>query len=204
VGDFQCTVDRNTVTYALDFIVERKTINDIVSRSNDTKSSSSLMAPHFKQAMTLRHCGLAHPFFLIEGDTSKVSGYHHAKVDYIGQQSVDMISDEQELTSFFARMISHEWSSCKVIMLQTWHPNSTAMLLVCMSFYARKGYESWKQLNDKQPCSADILFGKYPSVNCFRKDLVTAVTVKSLYNDLRQEGVHVEMCARVARRYPEL
>ena len=204
VGDFQCTVDRNTVTYALDFIVERKTINDIVSRSNDTKSSSSLMAPHFKQAMTLRHCGLAHPFFLIEGDTSKVSGYHHAKVDYVGQQSVDMISDEQELTSFFARMISHEWSSCKVMMLQTWHPNSTAMLLVCMSFYARKCYESWKQLNDKQPCSADILFGKYPSVNCFRKDLVTAVTAKSLYNDLRQEGVHVEMCARVARRYPEL
>lgn len=200
-GDFQCTVTRNDCEYSLDFIVERKTLNDIVSRSNDTKSTASLAAPHVKQATTLQHCGLAYPFFLIEGDISKMHVIPPAKVDYVGQVSVDMLATTQDLMTFMAQMLAREWSSHKISLLQTWHSNATAMLLVCMSYFARQRYEArhhlplplGSSLREKGQC-------KYPRMTDFRKNMITAKTIKSLYGDLKNRGIHVEMCARVARR----
>jgi hypothetical protein len=198
-----CSSDSREV-YSLDFIVERKTLNDIVSRSNDTKSTVSLTAPHVKQANALQHCGLDHPFFLIEGDISKMHALPHAKVDYVGQVSVDMLTTTQSLTTFMAQMIAREWSTRKINLLQTWHFNGTAMLLVCMSYFAQKRYEARRNLRSVS-CSVDPppprrQRDKYPSKQSIKNGKNTARTIKELYGDLKENNIHVEMCARVARR----
>ena len=198
-GDFHSTVRIDDCDYSLGYIVERKAIGDIVSRSNDTHNTASLAAPHFKQAIALQNSGLESAFLLIEGDIYSAPNVHQAKVDYVGQVSADMISSARDLICFMAQTLAREWTSRKIGILQTWQAPSTAMLLVCMQFLARKRYEVLKERCVSSQ-SSELLHNKFPPLSSIGKSMVTAKTIKNLYFDLKEAGVHVEMCARVARR----
>ena len=193
-GDYQCVARslHDHHQYCLDFIVERKTIQDIVSRSNDTRCVQRLAGPHFRQATALQYCGLSFPFFLIEGDVNRADAVRPALVDYVGQISVDRIESSHELLTFLAQMLNRSWSKHRIFLLQTWHPRSTSLFLTCMAYFAQK------------KCAKnglDRLAEHYPSMNRFKADPIAPKSIKGMYQDLFENGIHPEMCARVVRRY---
>ena len=96
--------------WASDFVMERKALQDIVSRSagSHTRSGSG---PHWTQERRLRHCGLRFPCFLIEGDRSRVNQTNGPIFQHSDHsENPDVITSSDDLRNYMAGVLARNYA----------------------------------------------------------------------------------------------
>jgi ERCC4-type nuclease len=109
----------------LQYVVERKTIGDLVGRSRQ--------GDHLSQLRRLNECGAAHAFLLIEGDETMATGHSswrkHNDPDFADDAGVESVVDVHSLVAD----IILKASATNVRLLETAGPAETRRLLAAMT-----------------------------------------------------------------------
>jgi ERCC4-type nuclease len=141
LGDFILIADATDTTnsdgidnvWATDLIIERKSLNDIVSRSAGESSHVRRgTAAYFTQERRLRHCGLRLPFFLIEGDRTSIERMKGVLISREEDlRGPDVIQTPFDLLTFMTGLLARNYHVTHKIFLL--HPLSQAFTLSLLS-----------------------------------------------------------------------
>jgi ERCC4-type nuclease len=178
------------------FCIERKTMQDIVSRSaGDGKASTLRMSrqgAHVRQVRHLRYSGIPHVFLLLEGDMNQCDAIEGPRVRFEGQTGPDVINSKGDLYLFIAQMIAEGWGPHRVSLLQT-HGDGTKYLLAAVAYVFRH-LESVHSACSLHCCKQRGVPYREVAWNQTNRE-------KQLERDLCVAGVHEEVAARVVQRF---
>ena len=191
MGDFMLCFtndDCSEVESTACLVVERKCIDDIISRSG-----SSVEGPHFSQERAMRNSQLPHAFFLIEGSIvdrtnlqPRVSAHDPHELD----DRLDVIRGKTDLLAYMCGIVCRNFGPCKVNVLHTSTTSETAVLLAALTVTV-------------EHCllSAPPLQPSFESFQAHWRHAVRSVREGILHAKLRQVGISADMIHRIERRF---
>lgn len=175
--------------------IERKCIDDIVSRSAESEG------PHFRQERNLRNSLLKYPCFLIEGDVNHTDrsaprvpqGFE----DQYLEQRLDIIHNREELLGYMCGIVSRNYGTHKVMLLQTSNPVESSIMLAAISVIVADEFDR---------LLASSLVPKLPELTRFQKywnGKVRNGRQDLFAGDLECENISTHMVQRIERRFGE-
>eukprot|EP00960_Hanusia_phi_P031465 749300-Hanusia_phi.AAC.13 len=112
-------------------VIERKTVDDIVSRSAEKEEG-----PHFRQERILRAAGCPFSFFLLEGELEAADRSRPRVLpgkEEEERRRLDVISRREDLLRFLCGLVCRNYRRNVVLLAQTFNAIDSAMLLAALS-----------------------------------------------------------------------
>jgi ERCC4-type nuclease len=195
LGDFQfhyqCSGDNpDEPSLASDVVIERKTISDIVTSSAGDRDSSGT-ARHIRQESRLRHCKLTRACMLIEGiPDNRCPHLPGPRTSHDRQlQNPDCLHTKEDVMNYQAQVLARNYASNQVFVLQSPNEQHSQLLLAAISQVLAAPSD--------QPREA-VQVSKFDEF-CRQQCRATS----KMQAKLSREGVHCELLARLARRFPD-
>ena len=193
MGDFMlcftsddCSVVESTAC----LVVERKCLDDIISRSG-----SSVEGPHFSQERAMRNSQLPHAFLLIEGGIvdrpnlqPRVSAHDPHDLD----DRLDVIRGKTDLLAYMCGIVCRNFGPCKVNVLHTSTISETTALLAALSVTVEHCLLSM---------SIPPLHPSFDSFKAHWRRTMRSAREGILHAKLRQVGISADMIRRIERRF---
>lgn len=196
VGDFLLAFTDSTDEHqwVANMAIERKCINDIVSRSAEAGEG-----PHFRQERNLRFSGLKYSCFLIEGDINQTNrtkpltsqGYEQQNL-----QRLDVIQDSADLLAYICGIVCRNFGKYRVKVLHTIVAMETSNLLAALTVVAADELERIHANNSKSL--------KLPTLSSFQKywhGKPRNSRQEKFTNDLDGIGIGSDTVHRIERRF---
>lgn len=207
LGDIAIAVeDEHKNMWISDCVIERKTLNDIVTRSTGESKGNgvtvSKTGPHMKQEKFLRQSGLRQVFMLLEGDINTTASARGPLKGYNGDEDLenpDVIEDKDALLRYLAGIIGRNYSpDRKVHFLQTQNNAYTILLLTAITVVVDRQLKAGRYLgNNTNVLSSWDSFSSHSNKSKRGKSGREAIFRKIL-----QDGqIHEEMIELLVRRF---